>query len=345
MESLRSRALAAERSVRAGSAQRSQAHVNAGGRSRVVTMGATLVVATLLVTNVMTWRALDRERAQRLPADQEHPGPPRSAPFTLSPASQVLLPPPRAAAEASRVPQAASVGAAAPAGIPIVAHPNSNRLAKRLADPASRDALRAQMRGPALQVYGELLSRWHLSGAAADPVLDALAAYQSGQLVDALSPGNRAGVPAPDANAADNDAVRAALNPKQLEELRAFDSALPDRQAIAPLLSELELAQTPLSKDTAEQLITIMHDERVAVPQPTQAHDAQPSADSEAMEQWQTDLDQRIDDRAEFILSSAALAKLEAFQKAQRAATAVFTSALTDNTSTPPVANTNPPQN
>ena len=65
----------------------------------------------------------------------------------------------------------------------------------------------------------------------------------------------------------------------------------------------------------------------------------------QAMEQWQTDLDQRIRDRAEFILSSAALAKLEAFQTAQRTATSVFTSALTDDTSTLPVANGSPPQN
>ncbi len=69
-----------------------------------------------------------------------------------------------------------------------------------------------------------------------------------------------------------------------------------------------------------------MHDERLAVPQPIQTLDAQPAAYQQAVDQWQADLDQRIRDRAGFILSSAALTKLESFQSAQRAAASVFAS-------------------
>jgi hypothetical protein len=149
----------------------------------------------------------------------------------------------------------------------------------------------------------------------------------------ALAPGSAAGYQTSDANAADNDAVRAALTAKQLDDLRNYDESLQDRQTIAPLLSELELAQTPLSKDTAEQLIGMMHDERVAVPQPI----AQPGAQAptvQAIDQWQSDLNQRILDRAEFILPSAALTRLQAIQNAQRAAASIFTSAMTNNATT-----------
>jgi hypothetical protein len=307
----------------------------------------TIVLVGLLVTNLVTWRALDRERSRHLMAErsQTQSNLQMSPPFEVAPQRESLesnsLP-----ARVPFAPVTTDSVAAEPIRYARSARLDTDRLAKKLADPAAQDALRAQMRGPALQLYGDLLSRWHLSGPAAEPVLDALADYQSRQLVDALAPGPRAGQQTPDANAADNDAVRGVLNGKRLEELRAYDSALPDRQAIAPLLSELELAQTPLSKDTTEQLITIMHDERAAVPRPTQSPDAQPGAYSQAMEQWQTDLDQRIYDRAEFILSSAALAKLETFQTAQRAATSVFATALTDTSpSATGTASANPSQN
>ncbi len=327
MESLRSSLIAAERLVRnpAPVAREADERLN---RGTSLWIGVTLVMAALSVTNVMMWRALERERARRVVAERSPRQSVRLSPLILdSVTSQLLRQANSRATSAASGPMAISPVAAASASRAPATSLDSAQLAKRLADPAARDALREQLKGTALLLYGDLLKRWHLSGAAAEPALDALADHQSRQLVDAL--GGRAASQAPEANAADNDTVRAALNAKQLDELRAYESTLPDRQTIAPLLNELELAQTPLPKDTAEQLINIMHDERVAVPQPTAAGVQAPGAFAQAMDQWQTDLDQRIRDRAELILSSAALARLEAFQTAQRTAASVFSSAIT----------------
>jgi hypothetical protein len=300
-------------------------------------IGVAVVILALVVANVVTWRALEGERTLRFAAERPHDQPYPLASVVLGPsASQGLLQPDRSAAVALRPASGRSAPPAPTVATATVVSFNSARVAKKLGDPATRDALREQMKGPTLQLYGELLKRWQLWGPAAEPVLEALADHQSRQLADALASGSAAGYQTPGANAADNDAVRAALNAKQLEELRAYDGSLVDRQTIAPLLSELELAQAPLSKDTAEQLIQIIHDERVAVPQPTPAPGAAAEAlgaFTQALDQWQTDLDQRIRDRAEFILSSAALAGLEAFQNAQRAAASVFASAMPDNVS------------
>jgi hypothetical protein len=326
MESLRSSLRAAERSVTT-SASPVHGYAHRGGHACVFKVGVAIALVGLVVTNLMTWRALDRERSRRDVAERSLLRSDRSATLVLGSTAQ---PRPTDAVNGTvaRIPAVAittTFVATAPPKRAASQQPDIARLAKKLADPAARDALRESMKGTTLQLYGDLLKRWHLSGASADSALEALADHQANQLANALAPGNESG---DQTNAADNDAVRAVLSARQLDQLRAYDSTLQDRQTIAPFLNELELAQTPLSKDAAEQFVTIMHDERVAVPQPTAPPGAQaPSA--QAMEVWQTDLDQRIRDKAGFILSSAALSKLESFQSAQRAAASVFSSVMT----------------
>jgi len=329
MESLRNSLIAAERLVRKSA--KPVCEDERGGASSAFKVGVAIVLTVLTATNLVTWRALDRERARRVAAERSHAQPYRSTSIAFGPSSAIVLGPNRSAVQVPHAPlSVSSPTAPQTVGTTTTVSFESARLAKKLADPAARDAIKLQMKGPTLQLYGELLKRWHLSGAAADSVLDALADYQSLLLVDALTPGSRPGT---DARAVDNDAVRAALTAKQLDDLRDYDESSQDRQSIAPLLSELELEQTPLSKETAEQLIGMMHDERMAVPPPT----AQPGAQAptvQAMDQWQSELNQRILDRAEFILPFAALTRLQAIQNAQRVAASVFASAIPENATT-----------
>jgi len=210
------------------------------------------------------------------------------------------------------------------------------RLARKLADPTAREALRDQQKGGVIQFYGELFKRWHLSGPAAQPVLDALADHELQQLASALSganPGSDANVVG--ANAADNAVVRAVLNTKQLEDLRTYDSTLTDRMTLGPFLGELDLAQTPLSADRVEQLVNIIHDERLAVPQPSPPSATEPAgAYAQALDEWQTALDERVRDRAALILPAGVLSRLETFQNGQRAAAAIFAPTEPENAQT-----------
>ncbi len=330
MESLRSSLIAAERSVLASAPSRNGS--DARRRAAKFKIGVTAVIAVLFVTNVVTWRALTGEREVRVAAEQRAVAESKSylLPSTASGSTFRLLT--NRAAVASPMPLAAAGATGSPPSGSTVVALNGTQFAKKLSDPAAREALRDQQKGMALQLYAELLKRWHLSGPAAAPILDALADHQVRQLSTALVPGSGAGYPAQDANAADNDAVRAALNAKQLRELRAYDETLPDRIAIQPLLSELELAQTPLSSDAVEELIDIMHDERLAVPQPSlPANPEAGDAYMKSVNDWQAGLDERILDRGKLILSSDALARLQNFQETQRKASAVFASITPNN--------------
>jgi hypothetical protein len=299
------------------------------GGSLIFKIASGTVVGVLLVTNVMTCGAL-KESAQRLVAVQRAANASKSVVVTSGIAtdrSQRLL----AERNGADVPLVAAVAKSpesAPTGGPAVTSIQGAQLAKKLTDPASREALLDQQKGIVLQSYGELLRRWHLAKAEAEPILNALADYELRQFANALAPGSAEGaLDAGNANAADAAAVRTVLTDQQLEDLRSYDTTLQDRMAIAPFLSELDLTQTPLSPDLAEQLISIMHDERVEVSQPSPPIASQPpGAYGQAMREWQADLDQRILDRASVILSSDVLARLQSFQEGQRAASSIFAS-------------------
>ncbi len=332
MGTLRSNFIAAEQALRDHSAlpKRTRYHAAAQLRQslRAAYVTVILLMPGLVLTNFVTWRALQGERAARMALERRVEVVQKAARMTPLRPEWIHL---EKLGGATRIAGSAST-AIGQEHKPATSVKSSlgEQFAKKLADPAARDALREQQKGTAIQLYGELLKRWHLSSAAAEPVMSALADHELRQLASALSPGGADNDPSSRANAADNDAVLGVLNSQQLDELRAYDSTLPDRQTLAPFLNQLELAQTPLPKDTAEQLITIMRDERVAVPQPTAPAAGQaPGTYAQEMDQWQADLDQRIRDHAEFVLSSVALAKLEAFQNAQRAATSVFASVTT----------------
>jgi hypothetical protein len=83
----------------------------------------------------------------------------------------------------------------------------------------------------------------------------------------------------------------------------------------------------PLPADRVEQLVDVMHDERLAMPPPEASSLSQSTtAYPEAMDQWQVALDQRIRDRAALIFSPDYLSRLEIFQNSQRTANSVFAS-------------------
>ncbi len=273
------------------------------------------VVLGLLATNVITWRALERQRSLGSATES-----------ALSRMGSTL-----ARNEGERLGARGRVAATAlAAGEPqkeARASTNdpasSSQLPQWPSDPSAREALRQQQRGAAIQFYGELMKRWHLSKVAAEPALAALADHQLHQLMGVMSTRGRGEADGAQAraNAADGDAVRAALSPQQLEELRAYDDTLPERLGIAPLLHELDVLGNPLSAEQADQLVSIMHEERLSVPPPAAVAESQDlGAYAQAVSDWQAALDQRIRDRAASLLPPDSLSRLETFQSTQRTA-------------------------
>jgi hypothetical protein len=80
-------------------------------------------------------------------------------------------------------------------------------------------------------------------------------------------------------------------------------------------------------QNCTEQLIQIMYDERTAIPAPTVDNSSANSPDAQrALDDWQSALDQRVQDRAATILTSDQQTRFEQFMIRQREARSAFAS-------------------
>jgi hypothetical protein len=199
------------------------------------------------------------------------------------------------------------------------------QLRKQLADPAMRAALRGQQRSAVLQMFGELLRSWHLSADKSDRVLDLLAERQLQEMDRALAQSTGA-TPALQ-NSGTSDELNALLSEEQRVALAKQQATLSERLTVGSLADELSLAQIPLTDSQREQLTQAMVDERAAVPPPEVQGTAADAPDAQkALQDWQAAYDQRVQDRAAAILTSAQQARFEQFMTRQRDARDVFSS-------------------
>ena len=221
----------------------------------------------------------------------------------------------------------AAVTSAAVAAANSGSHPpdGEQQLREQLSDPAMRSALRGQQRSAVLQLYGELLRSWHLSAGKSDQLLDLLAEQQLQEMDRALaqSIGATTGVQPP----GNSDELNALLTEQQGAQLTKQQATLSERMTISALADELSLAQMPLTDSQRDQLTQIMYDERLAVPAPDVQGSAANSPDARrALADWQSALEQRVQDRAATILSSAQQTRYEQFMGRQREARNAFAS-------------------
>jgi hypothetical protein len=245
------------------------------------------------------------------------------------------------------VPSILSAGAAHTGAAQVGSSPNSKtapgsqdragdfpvqQLRKQLSDPATRNAVRGQQRSAVLQLYGDLLRSWHLAADKSDRVLDLLAEQQLQEMEQSLNAANPGSTVAAKASteavvSASADELNAMLTGQQRKELQRQQDSLSERLTMGSLADELSLAQMPLTDGQREQLTQVMVDECKAVPVPDVSNLPANSPDAQRMlEDWQSGLDQRIQDRAATILTSPQQARYEQFMSRQREARNAFAS-------------------
>ena len=194
-----------------------------------------------------------------------------------------------------------------------------------------RSALRGQLRGSVLQLYGELLRSWHLPADKSDRVLDLLAEQQLCEMDRSLAAsdistelgGAQPGVQSD----ATSDDLKALLTDAQRTQLSLQQATLSERVTVSSLSDELSLAQMPMTDSQQQQLVQIMYEERTAIPVPNADSDSSNSPDAQAaLEEWQSALDQRVQDRAAMILTSDQQTRFEQFMTRLREARNAFAS-------------------
>jgi hypothetical protein len=88
--------------------------------------------------------------------------------------------------------------------------------------------------------------------------------------------------------------------------LRQDEQVLFERPSVSALSDELSLAQMSMTDSQQQQLTKIMYDERTAIPPPDVQDSAANSSDARrALQDWESALEQRVQERAGTVLSSA----------------------------------------
>jgi hypothetical protein len=224
------------------------------------------------------------------------------------------------------------VAALTPAGTPSVVRDRDfqQQLRHQLSDPTLRSALRGQMRGAVLPLYGDLLRSWHLPADKSDHVLNLLAEQQLQEMEQSLNTSNPGIAGAAKASteaavSANSDELNAVLSDQQRKELQRQQDSLSERLTVGSLADELSLAQMPLTDGQREQLTQLLVDERKAVPVPDVSTFPPNSPDAQRMlGDWQSALDQRVQDRAATVLTGDQQTRFEQFLQRQREARSAF---------------------
>jgi hypothetical protein len=246
---------------------------------------------------------------------------------------------PYKASQVKRVDTAGRAVAAPPSVPPATAAASIRRasdfqqqLRRKLSDPATRNAIRAQQRNMVIQIYGELLRSWHFSADKSDRVLDLLAEQQLREIDRSLAASDTPGQDASTrltvgAHDADNDDLNALLTEAQRAQLSQQQATMSESATVSSLADELSLAQIPMTGSQQQQLIQIMYDERTAIPAPNvnNASANSPGAQS-ALDDWESALDQRVQDRAASILTDDQQTRFEQFMTRQHEARTAFAS-------------------
>jgi hypothetical protein len=231
------------------------------------------------------------------------------------------------------------------------------QLLRQLSEPTLRNAVRGQQRSAVLQTYGDLLRSWHLPTDKGESVLDLLTEQQLREMERSLaaSDTSRQGTTSQPGDAqpgvqsdATIDSLKALLTDAQRAQLSQQQATLGERTAVSSLADELSLAQMPLTDSQQQQLIQMMYDERTAIPVPNVDTASANSPDAQrALDDWQSALDQRVQDGAASILTDDQQTRFEQFMTRQheaRTAFALFAIAQAGDTSpsTAPPATSSP---
>ena len=210
------------------------------------------------------------------------------------------------------------------------------QLRPQLSDPAARNVLRGQQRSAVLHMYGDLLRSWRLPADKSDRVLDLLAERQLREIDRSLAASDtsgqgtttRPGAAQPDVQSdVASDDLKTLLTDAQRAQLSQQQATLSERLTVSSFSDELSLAQMPMTDSQQQQLIQIMYDERTAIPAPTVDNSSDNSPDAQrALNDWQSALEQRVQDRATTVLTSAQQTRYEQFLSRQREARNVFAS-------------------
>jgi hypothetical protein len=174
--------------------------------------------------------------------------------------------------------------------------------------PAARNFMRSRMKNQIRRLYGDAGHALGLSAEKGNQLLDLLAEQQTmgfGMRPDQLPPGQTFQQYAQEQQKKNNDAINALIGADKADEWAAYQKTLPERSQLGAVADQLEQAGYPMSESQrTEMLAAISEESKRLPPRPSFQQGVPPEEMMAQMNQWQTEYDKALMDRARQVLNT-----------------------------------------
>jgi hypothetical protein len=175
--------------------------------------------------------------------------------------------------------------------------------------------MQKQMRAQNAKTYFDVQERLGLTQAESDKLVDLITEQQSAGFNRMRNPD--------DPNAVGNEWVRIEgqiselLGPSRAAQYDEYKKEMPARMEVAMLSQQFDGSDASLSDTQRSRLISAMSQERESVPMPNYSSAASHEEYTRSYDEWQTDYDRRMAERARSILSPEQLTVYNEYQQFQ----------------------------
>jgi hypothetical protein len=182
---------------------------------------------------------------------------------------------------------------------------------------AGRNFMRSRMKNSVRRMYGDAGQAMGLSAEKSSQLLDLLAEQQTrnmGDIRNRIPEGQTFQQYMQDQQKKNNDDVVALIGQDKASDWAAYQKSLPDRAQLGVVRDQLDQAGVPMTDSQRTQMLAAITEESQRLPRPVVGDGLPPDEMMTQMNQWQTEYDKALLDRAKQVLSTEQYSAYKEFQ-------------------------------
>jgi hypothetical protein len=199
------------------------------------------------------------------------------------------------------------VAEAASAGTPPQPPPFEMRPRSPFESAAGRNFMRTRMKTSIRRLYGDAGEAMGLSAEKGRELLDLLAEQQTrnmGGMRDKMPEGQSFQQFMQDQQKKNNDEVLALVGQEKAADWAAYQKSLPERAQLGVVRDQLEQAGVPMTDSQRSQMLAAITEESQRLPRPVAGNGLPPDEMMSQINQWQSEYDKALLDRAKQVLNT-----------------------------------------
>jgi len=242
---------------------------------------------------------------------------------TATPAPVAATPAPRAANAHSAGVATFGMVQTAPAGEPPPRPPMEFRGRGPFETAAGRNFMRSRMKTSIRRMYGDAGQAMGLSAEKSSQLLDLLADQQTrnmgGDIREKVPAGETLQQYMQDQQKKNNEEIVSLIGQDKADDWAAYQKSLPDRAQLGMVRDQLEQAGLPMTDSQRTQMLAAITEESQRLPRPALGSSSGLAPDEMAAQynQWQTEYDKALMDRAKQVLTTEQYSAYKEFQDFQ----------------------------